>query len=380
MKSMLFAALAALILVPSSKADEALIAVDAPLENSMIGTQWVQADATGMIAGTIATGVDPVNGQVSLARTGSKTIVAQVDSTGHFSLPAPEPGVYTLMYQAESSFAAFALQIVGADSGNSVQNSIVVSAASLSPLRALSTIARYQPIRVTGQAELGKVADLALPSGNVKTGRYQVVQSDLGGLNGRLLRAGASKGSLWPAVNANVMIIQGDEIVAQAVTTEEGTFEIKTLPVGTYNLIASGDSGFAVVGFELIGDEPVARGKAGASDIQFVSTTVQPPASGFEAMMAPPSTDVMGFAGPPATSDEDQGAPVAFDPMGGPGAGAGGGFGGGGGGFGGGGAGGGGIGGGGGLGLAAAGGIIAAIIASDNNDDLVPTPASPAIP
>lgn len=42
------------------------------------------------------------------------------------------------------------------------------------------------------------------------------------------------------------MIIQGEEVVAQPDDPEEGTFEIKSLPVGEYNLIASGESGFAV--------------------------------------------------------------------------------------------------------------------------------------
>lgn len=73
-------------------------------------------------------------------------------------------------------------------SGKSVQSSVVVSAASLSPIRALTTVARYQPIRVTEQAEIGKIDSLPLPAGQVKTGRYQVVQSDSGGLSGRFLR------------------------------------------------------------------------------------------------------------------------------------------------------------------------------------------------
>lgn len=382
MKSMFFAACAAGLLLPAAllgnaaAAQQALVAIDAPLVETMVGTQWVQADAEGKVSGTVvmAGGVGSVaDGTVRLVRPGFVSSTAEVSANGTFQLADLTPGVYTLVYQSEAGFAAFALHVVSANSQVALPTSVVVSASNLRPSRALTTIARYQPVSGGEEPQIASVESLPLPSTPMKAAAYRVTQNSAGGLNGRFLLPGSADGAIRPAANVNVMIIRDEEVVAQSVTGNEGTFEIANLAPGTYSLLASGRGGFAVIGFELVAaGTPVASSRAADGEGALVSLMVQDQ-GGLEVVLAPASPDVMGMGSSEPTDEDDPGA-VVMDPMGTPGAG-GGGFGGGG--FGGGG-GGGAFGGGGALGLAAIGGVIAAVIASD--DDSTPRPASPAIP
>lgn len=381
MKSMFFAACAAGLLMPAAllgsaaAAQQALIAIDAPLVETMVGTQWVQADADGKVSGTVvlAGGTGSVaEGMVRLVRPGFISASAEVSANGTFQIADLNPGVYTLVYQSESSFAAFALHVVSANSQVALPTSVVVSASNLRPNRALTTIARYQPVSGGDEPQIAAVETLPLPSTPMKAAAYRVTQNSSGGLNGRFLLAGSAEGAIRPAANVNVMIIRDEEVVAQSVTGNEGTFEIANLAPGSYSLLASGRGGFAVIGFELVPPgTPVAASRAVDGDGALVSLTVQDQ-GGLEVVLAPASPDVMGMGGSEPTNEDESGA-IVMDPMGTPG--AGGGFGGGG--FGGGG-GGGAFGGGGALGLAAIGGVIAAVIASDDDDS--PRPSSPAIP
>ena len=243
-------------------------------------------------------------------------------------------------------------------------------------------IARYQPPKITWNPVIE--SDMSVPGAGGRTdadwsaGLNKVARTE-SGLKGRIIRAGSSNAGMTPAGMMNVMVFKGSNLVGQVVTDVNGEFQIKDLVGGSYNLIASGADGFAVIGFELVDTNVALTSNAVNGHTYVAKALIQAPALVIQVAPADPSL-LQDF---PSSDDSsmDQGFPIdpfAGDPFGfGSGAG---GFGGGGGGFGGG-AGGGAGGGFGGLGgLLAAGAIAAAGLSDNNNSNFIPSPASPATP
>lgn len=370
MKTIIAAAFVAVaLLTTTSRADEALVTISAPAADSMVATQWVEADADGAITGTVIppSGRSAASvGKVSLRGGDGQTIEGDVDRSGNFTLNAVTPGVYTLIYAGDDAFAAYAFQVVAPREGRSFAKSAVVVASALNPERARTTIARYQPARADQISPVDYFdAPATLLAPTHQNARYQVPRNSTGGVDGRLIRAGSVEGGFAPAVGVNVLILQDGVLVEQSVSAADGTFAVTALEPGAYDLIASGTAGFAALGFEVIDSvEPIAQ-STNDSPFQLVSMRMQPPPGrGLEVQVAPPAVDA--FEG--EFVDEGLGPPefVEGPPMGGPGAGGG---------FGGGGGGGGGLGG---IGGIAALGAAAAALAVGLADDDSPGEASPA--
>lgn len=389
MKAFLAAVLGVVLTSTLAAADESLVpdqsltTIAAPGPNSVVTGQWVQLDADGSVSGAVvAPSGRPAAtaGQVTLVGKSGEAITADVDAHGQFLLPDVAPGVYAISYMAEEAFATYALQVVEPRDDATLSTSTTIVASTLSPNRARTTIARYQPVRVELEPSVESAGPLPVPNTASRLeSYYQVNQTAAGGLEGRLIQAGSVAGGMMPAAKVNVLMIQDGNVVGQAISAADGTFEVADLAPGFYNMIASGDAGFAALGFELVpSTEPIAA-RAGSNPFRLANATLQDRGGRLEVQLAPPSVDLLGGGpgGPPPFAGP--GAPPLGPPMQ-PGF-AGGGFGGGGGGLGGGG---GGLGGGGIGGLAALGGIAAAIAiaasSDDDDDDFRPQPASPGRP
>lgn len=363
---------AAALLSTTLRAEEALVTIAAPAADSMVAAQWVQANADGTIAGTVVPGRAPVAaGKVSLLADKGSVIETDVNSSGKFELSGVAPGVYTLSYVAEDAFAAYAIHVVAPRQDRSFAKSLVVTASALDPQRARTTIARYQPARVDllSPVEYNDAPATLLPPTREQA-RYQVARNSTGGVDGRLIRAGSVEGGLAPAAGVNVLIIQDEVLVGQAISAADGMFQIAGLAPGQYDMIASGTAGFAALGFEVIDAvEPLAQ-ESDNNPFRLASAQMQDTGGGLEVQLAPPTVDA--FEGGPIVEEEIlapefvEGPPMG-GPMGGPGAGGG---------FGGGGGGGGGLGGAG--GLLALGGIAAAIALGLDDEDDDEEEASPA--
>ncbi|XZE51990.1 hypothetical protein SH139x_003662 [Planctomycetaceae bacterium SH139] len=368
-------------LLTAVAAQESFIGFDEPMPASVIGVQWVRPNAEGQITGQVVLsgGGDELAGDVLLIdRAGSpKTFSASKD--GSFLITDATPGLYTIAYRSTVGFAAFAMHIMD-EGSESLPSHTMIPAARLSPRQALSTISRYQPVRTPEAPSISGPAQQSMA--NTVASIRQLAQDVDGGVSGRIIEAGSSEQGLAPAGGMNVLLLQDGIVRGQAVTNFDGRFQIKGMGLGEYDLVASGPSGYAAVGFQLV--ESLAAQSAGLPSTrdgqQFVSTVSQPP----PAPASPGITLQAAPSGPGFTTlsegRSDEGITV-FEPFGGS---APGGFSpaSGGGGFGGGGLGGGGGGGLGGIGgLAAIGGVIAAVVASDDDDDnFVPSVSSPATP
>lgn len=368
-------------------ADEPIATIAAPSSSSIVSSQWIQPDADGNIfIKVLAPGGQSLvaTGRVALFDVDGRALVAERDAEGIYVLPGVLPGVYRMSYRSEDSYSAYAVQVLEHRAERQLPSMTSIIASTLTPERALRTIARYQPARIERAPVVEQEGGLPVPdAAPLLTESYQVGQNAEGGIDGRLLQAGSVAGGLVPAANVNILIIQDDDVVGQTVSAVDGTFEVSNLSPGFYDFVASGAAGFAALGFELVAlPEPLAA-RSETNPFRLVNTAVQQPGFAFELQLAPPTADLLGEEGitgeeselpplePPLAPPMAPGfAPGGFAGGGFGGAGAGGGFGGGAGG----GAGGGGIG-----GLAALGGAIAAlaIAASDDDDDLAIPVASP---
>ena len=364
--------------------DASVSSEDAP--PSIVGLQWVAPNADGVIPGSVVfAGAKQASfaGDIFLVDKEGGLQRFPVAEDGSFQLNGLGGGVYTIAYRGAGGFAVLALQVVEG-AGADVTHQAVIPASHLNPQQAMTTIARYQPIRVPAPKTIAGGVPVQMVTSADEA--LKVSRSAEGSLTGKLIQAGTVGSEVAAANGMNIFLLQDGKVVGNAVTNYDGRFEITDLELGYYDLVTSGPHGYAAIGFELVSADQAVAGMTSTNGESFVSTPVAvhpPPAITIVLVPAPPGP---GFSAVNAATGDD-GGPVPPLP---PGAGplppgppvAGGGFGGGG--FAGGG-GGGGLGGGGGIGgLAAIGGVIAAVLATndDNNNRIpyIPPPVSPATP
>lgn len=218
----------------------------------------------------------------------------------------------------------------------------------------------------------------------------------LSGQVSSLLREGLST---FGVGGTNIAIYRGNQLITRTVADEVGRFSVPAMAPGFYGIQAAGPAGYASFGFEAYDDTTIATSRGARETLvaaratTFASMAAQGDAGDvLPVVLIPPSllpgvleqirvaglpVSPDGFAAVPGLGPTVPGVTPGFGGLGapgvgaGPGMGAGGGFG----------AAGGGLGGAGALGLLAAGGIAAAVIASDDDDqvDFLPPPVvSPA--
>ncbi|MCM2373050.1 carboxypeptidase-like regulatory domain-containing protein [Aporhodopirellula aestuarii] len=373
--------------------------------------QWVNPETPGQLSGRVilpaADGsAEPIaDATVVMTNSEGETVRSRTDDAGRFVMTGVEPGVYALSARAKGIFACYAMHVVSSDMAmvEMLPRQVEVAAAAIDYSIIKSSIIRYLPPYSSEQPRSFVGADLKSIAGRMTAKNlFQVVQTD-GGLKGHIHVAGASGSSLDNAGLLNVFLVHKGEVIDRVVSSQNGTFQFDECAPGEYSILALGQTGLGMAGFELVEEQTANRISTNSVNSQtLVAALADLPVqvSGtFSLQIAPLPQAIESFD----ETEEDEevvygeeiiGDPILLDefgnPIGGVGFGdpalggngalsgggvGGGGFAGGGGGFGGGG-GGGGFGGLGGLaGLAA----IAAIASSDDNDPL-PAPAPPASP
>lgn len=358
--------------------------------------------------------------RVSVLRGGKVVATAQPQTTGEFAAPGLEPGAHAVVAAGEQGFMAFSVELVAAPAAGEARrrpaarllevrlqasgtgaaiDGAAVPPANFSVLRTL--VRNYVPIRVgnspstpgpqdtaaeAGAAEPIEPAEAGDPSAGIL--RDHTVRLQPGGrLVGRVRRLHPQTGESMRLRRTNVFLLQDNEVVLQAPVDEDrGMFAFEGVDPGTYSVAAVGPGNLAAFSVYVLDedDHVASRRPAGtrlASSLrrqapsQLEFTVVGP--ENIDAALQIAARDLPG-GGPGAPPPPGPNPPVALPPGVGPGGFGPGGFGGpgGGGGFGGGGGGGLGGGGGAGIGLLAAGGAAAAIVAiADDNQS-----ASPFVP
>ncbi len=367
----------------------------------LVVNQWVRHNPADALEGSIL--MPQANGMAKRVTVANVAMVGEdgqirrskTNAEGLFSFADVKPGIYALTARGKDVFSIVALHVVDASSPDAIAypETAEIPAAKLDYTAINSAIVRYLPPKDAPvspfsmrTAKLGELADQV-----VGKEMFRVSQVD-GGMTGQIYTAGAEGSVLPVASRTNVFVTKDGEEVARTITDEQGRFTIEHLELGQYSVLAVGQGGLGLVGFELVNGNVSASVTASANSANAGQTLVSQADCGCSnsfAMQVAPMPEVVECVQCVATeqivseeiiseeviSEEIVGCDGGCgDPFGSPVPGGGyygGGYGGGGGGYGGGG--GGGLAGGGGgglLGLAAVGGIAAAAIASaDNNNN-----------
>jgi hypothetical protein len=283
MRRTFIASLAGLLLMGSaSVAQESLPSAPVVVEtattandllNQTFSTEWISLDPQGGVSGRVgaldvAGGWVPKPGVLASINVNGKVIAAtSSDAEGNFYFPKVQPGTYGFTAKSDYSFAAFAIHVYPA--GTPLPTTLQVAATRVPAAQARQIIRqnwvpgdyenyyRYQPLDPLG--------------GNRQVAEGNKVRLVDGSLNGRVSRPGWSYGEQDLSGNVAHILTSGT-VVTTAPVQKDGTFQVKNLDAGVYDLIVVGRDGVAAIGFEAVGPQPLARN---AADVHFVSAAVQ---------------------------------------------------------------------------------------------------------
>jgi len=337
-------------------------------------------DKSDMLAGTSVTVIDP---------NGIKTNLT-ADAEGVATLEDANPGLHALVVTGEkghmavpialreSSFAA----VDEKDPAKAMPLSVKLPLMDIDPREVVRVTSSYMAPGMSGAYE--DIDNTFVTTGQVTQGlQYRVRLGSDGTLEGQVYSMLRSGLTTYGVEGTNILIYRGNVLLQRTISDQFGKFTIGGMVPGVYGLCGIGAGGYAAFGFEAYNAATIAQ--TGTRQT-LVSMTAMQAGSSLPVVLIPPAMvpsvlEQIRAAAPPA--GDGTGGVLGAPGLGAPGSfgapGAGGGFGGGalgGGGFGGAA---GGLGGAGGLlGLAAIGGIAAAVLGSndDNNNDFVPAPAT----
>lgn len=242
-------------------AEELLIAPAAnekPL-NDLFSKQWVKVDAQGGIEGSLVelTSFDkrPLSGlPVNLVRDGRIVVSSTSDGSGKFRFDNVAPGLYSLVTRTNQSFSALALQVLDAEKGSHLSNSIEVRPVRSAGNR-VKDIVRAQtiPAFLASVAEADSVVQSNDPIANERRfALTHVVKLDgSGNLVGQLAKPGLAAASSGVS-GTTVFVLKGEEEIARAEADENGRFTISSLVPGVYGFVAAGAGGIGATSFQVV--------------------------------------------------------------------------------------------------------------------------------
>jgi len=365
--------------------------------SQLLVNQWIRQSEDGSIQGKVVlpqadgTVIAVSTAIVALADAKGEARTEKANENGEFTFADVEPGVYTVLTRgAKDVCAIVALHVMAHDDEKAagLTSGIEVSAGRVDFSSVNSNLIRYLPPRQFGEnvVSVDNVDVNAISNTVAGAAVHRVKQTD-GGMVGQIYAAGSVGNALSPSREANVFLFQDGIEIERMTTDTSGRFEFVAVEPGVYALMVVGNSGSGLVGFELVGENNRSFAANRSGNETLVTTMQDGVATQFILQLAPSDGIVdnfqnMGSIQGDVTSDvliDEQviGEEVIDDGFGTPMGGGGGGASGGGGGAAGGGGGAGGL-----LGLAAVGGVAAAIaVGSDNGDRvIVPPTATPAMP
>lgn len=256
--------------------------------------QWVSPETPGEISGRVvlpsaSRGPSVIaNATVVMTSDSGVSVRGKTDSKGHFKLVGVEPGVYAMTARTAGIFACCAMHVVDRNSelAKQLPSDVELSAATIGYTLIKSSILRYlpptgnvSPISIAS-ADLGSVSSFA-----VNPTPFRVMQTD-GGLRGQIRLAGAEANS---AGLSNVFLVHDGEIVDRVVSRADGSFAFSEIAAGDYSVLALGQGGVAMIGFELIGkDELASLSRSNGTETLVVQSGPAPELVPGDSVVVPP--------------------------------------------------------------------------------------------
>ncbi len=294
--------------------------------NNLFSNQWVQTNGTGALKGTVVT----PSGEDTLSVSGSRVILSQrgrlvastiSNSDGEFYIGNVAPGFYSIVAEADNSFAAFGLAVLGSDSGAHLPSSLelrVIRPKGESIKRIFGV--DLSPMMVSGTIS-GAFRD-PLAAKRVYAKSHRILSSEDGKITGRLSKMGMES-DLVDMSQMKAMILKDGNEIGRTDVARDGAFTFNNIAPGCYGLVAAGNQGVAAVAFCVIKPDSVAS-KRSRDGKFFVATAVgslQDSASPSLNVMLADGADVMAVQNAPGEEivEEEivEGAPFALAPMGG---------------------------------------------------------------
>jgi uncharacterized membrane protein YgcG len=218
--------------------------------------QWVSPVTDGVLEGQVFlpedTGQSKALTDISIAimsRDG-KVLRGKTNEKGEFTIKDVVPGIYALTARGDNVFACCAMHVIERIEG--FPSVAEVSVANVDYTVVNTAIIRYLPPNVqSSDVSISNIKLDALANQVCGNELFRVAQFN-GGMKGRLHLAGAVGTDLQGADLTNVFIFKDGMQIDRAVTDEKGQFAINKIDPGFYSLLAIGNGGVGLIGFELV--------------------------------------------------------------------------------------------------------------------------------
>ncbi|MDZ4848274.1 MAG: carboxypeptidase-like regulatory domain-containing protein [Pirellulaceae bacterium] len=287
--------------------------------NNLFSHQWVHTDFDGSLHGSVVAlvGEDTlsVSGiNVILAQKGKVIARAESNIDGEFRIGNISPGFYSIVAEADNSFATYGLAVLNNEVGAHLPRTIelrVIRPKSDDIRRILKVDMVPSVISETGEQ---MVRD-PITSKRVFAKSHRVLSSKDGKIVGRLSRLGVSPESIDLSQMKTMLLKDGREIDRSSVTAD-GHFVFSNVEPGCYGLAAAGNHGVAAVAFCVIRPESLTQRKTNDGS-RFISADADTAATELNVELADP-VDVANVEDQVAQNDEEmpeEVAPIPQPPM-----------------------------------------------------------------
>ena len=272
--------------------------------NSLFSHQWVRTDAKGSLSGSVVSliGQDTLSvsgARVTMAQQGKSAMTADTSVDGNFSFANVPAGVYSLIVEADNSFATFGVAVVANDLGKHLPNDIevrVVRPKSLS----LAEIIQREIVPSSSETRTDLVLRDPIAGKRVFASSHTIASSKDGTVQGQLSKIAVAPGTTNLSGMRAFLLKEGKTIESVPVSVD-GNFIFNSVQPGCYGFLAAGSQGIAAVSFCVVNDSTVAK-SVNADGSRFVAVVQDIPASGLNVELAD-GADFMGSA--PSTTVEE---------------------------------------------------------------------------
>ena len=272
--------------------------------NSLFSHQWVRTDEQGALRGSVVSliGQDTLSvsgARVTMAQQGQSTMTVDTNVDGNFSFMNVPAGVYSLIVEADNSFATFGVAVVANALGKHLPNDIevrVVRPKSLS----LAEIIQREIVPSSSETRTDLVLRDPIATKRVFASSHTIASSKDGTVQGQLSKIAVAPGTINLSGMRAFLLKEGKTIESVPVSVD-GNFTFNGVQPGCYGFLAAGSQGIAAVSFCVVNDSTVAK-SVNADGSRFVAFAQDSPASGLNVELAD-GADFMGSG--PSTSVEE---------------------------------------------------------------------------
>ena len=283
--------------------------------NSLFSHQWVHTNSSGGLEGSVVTlvGEDTlsVSGlNVILAQRGQVVSKVESNSNGGFVFENVQPGYYSIIAEADNSFATFGLAVMSNESGGHLPSAVEIrvirpkgeSIRRIMNVDMIPAKMSYTGVRVVRDPILAKRAF---------SKSHRVLSTKDGKVVGHLSQLGIAP-ELEVMSQMKAMLLKDGVEIARANVAANGAFEFQNVEPGCYGFAAAGNKGIAAVAFCVIKPDSLTRlkSKEGAS---FVSANQDTAVSQLNVELAD-NSDVMSIRDQTTTENKEEVAAVEQPP------------------------------------------------------------------